>query len=147
MEFDPNMVFQKLRGLSNMPMAGLALPAIIRDGETGQVNWSNVITGGLTACVIAAGTSLISLNNKVAELAVISAQRGQYIEQIPAALERLRYQEKAVDALVTGNAAATSDRFRASDAARMELRIETRFMQELAKLESRLDRESGRGRK
>jgi hypothetical protein len=147
MEFDPNMVFQKLRGLSNMPMAGLALPAIIRDSETGQVNWSNVITGGLTACVIAAGTSLISLNNKVAELAVISAQRGQYIEQIPAALERLRYQEKAVDALVTGNAAATSDRFRASDAARMELRIETRFMQELAKLESRLDRESGRGRK
>jgi hypothetical protein len=71
MEFDPNMVFQKLRGLSNMPMAGLALPAIIRDSETGQVNWSNVITGGLTACVIAAGTSLISLNNKVAELAVI----------------------------------------------------------------------------
>lgn len=87
-----------------MPMAGLALPAIIRDSETGQVNWSNVITGGLTACVIAAGTSLISLNNKVAELAVVSAQRGQYIEQIPAALERLRYQEKAVDALVTGNA-------------------------------------------
>jgi len=29
----------------------------------------------------------------------------------------------------------------------MEARIETRFMQELAKLESRLDRESGRGRK
>ncbi len=130
-----------------MPMAGLALPAIIRDSETGQVNWSNVITGGLTACVIAAGTSLISLNNKVAELAVISAQRGQYIEQMPAALERLRYQEKAVDALVTGNAAATADRFRVSDAARMEARIETRFMQELAKLEARLDRESGRVRK
>lgn len=147
MEFDPNMVFQKLRGLSHMPMAGLALPAIIRDSETGQVNWSNVITGGLTACVIAAGTSLISLNNKVAELSVIAAQRGQYIEQIPAALERLRYQERAVDALVTGSAAATADRFRASDAARMEARIETRFMQELAKLEARIDRESGKGRR
>jgi hypothetical protein len=147
MEFDPNMVFQKLRGLSHMPAVGLALPAIIRDSETGQVNWSNVITGGLTACVIAAGTSLISLNNKVAELAVISAQRGQYIEQMPAALERLRYQEKAVDALVTGNAAATSDRFRASDAARMKVEIETRFLQELSRVENRIDRESGSGRR
>jgi hypothetical protein len=147
MEIDPNMMFQKLRGLSHMPMAGLALPAIIRDSETGQVNWSNVITGGLTACVIAAGTSLISLNSKVAELAIIAAQRGQYIDQIPAALERLRAQEKAVDALVTGNASATSERFRTSDASRMKAEIESRFLQELAKLESRMDRESGRSRK
>ena len=76
MEFDPSIALQKLRGMSHhMPMVGLALPAIIRDSETGQVNWSNVITGGLTACVIAAGTSLISLNNKVSELTVIAAQR------------------------------------------------------------------------
>ena len=148
MEFDPGIALQKLRGLShNMPMIGLALPAIIRDSETGQVNWSNVITGGLTACVIAAGTSLISLNNKVSELTVIAAQRSQYIEQIPAALERLRSMEKAVDSLVAGNAAATSDRFRGSDAARMKVEIETRFLQELSRLESRIDRESGKGRR
>lgn len=148
MEFDPSIALQKLRGLShNMPMIGLALPAIIRDSETGQVNWSNVITGGLTACVIAAGTSLISLNNKVSELTVIAAQRSQYIEQIPAALERLRSMEKAVDSLVAGNAAATADRFRGSDAARMKVEIETRFLQELSRVENRIDRESGKGRR
>jgi len=148
MEFDPSLALQKIRGLSHhMPMIGLALPAIIRDSETGQVNWSNIITGGLTACVIAAGTSLISLNNKVAELTVITAQRSQYIEQIPAAMERLRAQEKAVDALITGNAAATSDRFRASDASRMKAEIESRFLQEIAKLENRIDRELGKGRR
>ena len=148
MEFDPSIALQKLRGLShNMPMIGLALPAIIRDSETGQVNWSNIITGGLTACVIAAGTSLISLNNKVSELTVITAQRSQYIEQIPAALERLRAMEKAVDSLVAGNAAATSDRFRGSDAARMKVEIETRFLQELSRVEHRIDRESVKGRR
>jgi len=148
MDFDPNLVLQKLRGLSHhLPGMGLVLPAIIRDSETGQVNWSNVITGGLTACVIAAGTSLISLNNKVSELTVIAAHRSQYIEQMPAAMERLRQQEKAVDALVNGSAVATSERFRASDAARLEARMETRFLQELAKLEARIDRESGKGRR
>jgi len=148
MEFDPSLALQKIRGLShNMPMIGLALPAIIRDSETGQVNWSNIITGGLTACVIAAGTSLISLNNKVAELTVIAAQRSQYVEQIPAAMERLRAQEKAVDALITGNASATSERFRASDASRMKAEIESRFLQEIAKLENRIDRELGKGRR
>ena len=148
MEFDPSLALQKLRGLShNMPMIGLALPAIIRDSETGQVNWSNVITAGLTACVIAAGTTLISINKEVAELKVIAAQRSQYIEQIPAALERLRAQEKAVDALITGNASATSERFRSSDASRMKAEIEGRFLQEIAKLENRIDRESGKGRR
>ena len=148
MEFDPSIALQKLRGLShNMPMIGLALPAIIRDSETGQVNWSNIITGGLTACVIAAGTTLISINKEVAELKVIAAQRSQYIEQMPAALERLRAMEKAVDSLVAGNAAATSDRFRGSDAARMKVEIETRFLQELSRVENRIDRESVKGRR
>ena len=148
MDFDPNLVLQKLRGLSHhLPGMGLVLPAIIRDSETGQVNWSNVITGGLTACVIAAGTSLISLNNKVSELTVITAHRTQYIEQMPAALERLRATEKTVDSLVAGNAAATADRFRGSDAARMKSEIESRFLQEIAKLEGRIDRESGKGRR
>ncbi len=148
MEFDPSIALQKIKGLShNMPMIGLALPAIIRDSETGQVNWSNIITGGLTACVIAAGTTLISINKEVAELKVISAQRSQYIEQIPAALERLRAMEKAVDSLVAGNAAATSDRFRGSDAARMKVEIETRFLQELSRVENRIDRESVKGRR
>ena len=148
MEFDPSIALQKLRGLShNMPMIGLALPAIIRDSETGQVNWSNIITGGLTACVIAAGTTLISINREVAELKVIAAQRSQYIEQMPAALERLRAMEKAVDSLVAGNAAATSDRFRGSDAARMKVEIETRFLQELSRVENRIDRESVKGRR
>ena len=148
MEFDPNLVAQKLRGLSqHMLGAGLALPAVIRDSETGQVNWSNIITGGLTACVIAAGTSLVSVNKEVAELRVIVAQRQQYIEQIPAAIERLRAQEKAVDALVSGSASATADRFRASDAARMKAEMETRLLQELARLEARKDRESGKGRR
>lgn len=144
MELDLNLAVQKLRGLSHL---GLILPAVIRDSETGQVNWSNVITGGLTASVIAAGTAMVSINKEVAELRVVTAQRQQYIEQIPAALERLRAMEKSVDALVSGSAAATSERFRASDAARMKVEIETRFLQELAKLEARIDRESGKGRR
>jgi len=143
-ELDLNLAVQKLRGLSHL---GLILPAVIRDSETGQVNWSNVITGGLTASVIAAGTAMVSINKEVAELRVVTAQRQQYIEQIPAALERLRAMEKSVDALVSGSAAATSERFRASDAARMKVEIETRFLQELAKLEARIDRESGKGRR
>ena len=130
-----------------MSAVGLALPAIIRDSETGQVNWSNVITGGLTASVIAAGTAMVSINKEVAELRVVTAQRQQYIEQIPAALERLRAMEKSVDALVSGSAAATSERFRASDAARMKVEIETRFLQELSKLEARQDRELGKSRR
>ena len=144
MELDLNLAVQKLRGLSHL---GLILPAVIRDSETGQVNWSNVITGGLTASVIAAGTAMVSINKEVAELRVVTAQRQQYIEQIPAALERLRAMEKSVDALVSGSAAATSERFRASDAARMKVEIETRFLQELSKLEARIDRESGKGRR
>ena len=143
MDLDPSIIVQKFRGLSHIDFAML-LPAVLRDSETGQINWNHVITGGLTTCVIAAGTSLISLNNKVSELTVLAAQRSQYIEQIPAALERLRAQEKAMDSLMAGNVAATSDRFRASDAVRMEARFETRFLQELTKLESRIDRESGR---
>ena len=144
MELDLNLAVQKLRGLSHL---GLILPAVIRDSETGQVNWSNVITGGLTASVIAAGTAMVSINKEVAELRVVTAQRQQYIEQIPAALERLRAMEKSVDALVSGSAAATSERFRASDAARMKVEIETRFLQELSKLEARQDRELGKGRR
>jgi hypothetical protein len=146
MDIDLTPFLQKVRGLSSIDFA-MALPAVLRDSETGQINWNHVITGGLTTCVIAAGTSLISLNNKVSELTVLAAQRSQYIEQIPAALERLKAQEKAMDSLMAGNVAATSDRFRASDANRMEARLETRFLQELTKLENRIDRESGRGKR
>lgn len=146
MELDPNIIFQKLRGMSHLHAAGFALPAIIRD-ESGQINWGNVITGALTASVIAAGTTIVSLNSKVNELTILANQRAPYIDQMPAALERLNATAKTVDSLVSGSAAATSDRFRAPDAARMEARIQDRINQEVMKLEVKIDRELIRNRR
>lgn len=121
------------------------LPGLIRDSETGQVNWNNVFTGVLTAGLLASGSSLISLSNKVSELNALASQRGAMIDQLPAILEKLRAQEKLLDNIASEKAAATTDRFRASDAIRLENQLESRFMRELHRLEDRLDRDISKG--
>lgn len=125
----------------------MAVPAVLRDSETGQVQWSTVFTGVLTAGLIASGSSLVALNSKVTELSALAAQRGALIDQMPAALARQEIVMKRLDAIEAGNVTATNDRFRASDAQRMELKLEAMIQRELSRLESRIDKESTRGGK
>jgi len=118
---------------------------VLRDSETGQVQWSTVFTGVLTAGLIASGSSLVALNSKVTELGALATQRGAIIDQLPAALARQEMVLKRLDAIEAGNVTATNDRFRASDAQRMELKLEAMVQRELARIESRLDREAAKG--
>lgn len=123
----------------------MALPAVLRDSETGQVQWSTVFTGVLTAGLIASGSSLVALNSKVTELSALAAQRGAIIDQLPAALARQEMVLKRLDAIEAGNVTATNDRFRASDAQRMELKLEAMMQREIARIESRIDRDAQKG--
>ncbi|OPZ08847.1 MAG: hypothetical protein BWZ07_03098 [Alphaproteobacteria bacterium ADurb.BinA280] len=123
----------------------MAIAGVLRDSETGQVQWSTVFTGVLTAGLIASGSSLVALNSKVTELGALAAQRGAIIDQLPAALARQEMVLKRLDAIEAGNVTATNDRFRASDAQRMELKLEAMMQRELARLDARLDREVAKG--
>ncbi len=131
---------QALKGVGAMAISG-----VLMDSETGQVQWSTVFTGVLTAGLIASGSSLVALNSKVTELAALASQRGSVIDQIPAALARQEMVMKRLDAIEAGNVTATNDRFRASDAQRMELKLEAMMQRELARLDARLDREVAKG--
>lgn len=131
---------QVLKGVWTMAAVG-----VLRDSETGQVQWSTVFTGVLTAGLIASGSSLVALNSKVTELAALASQRGAVIDQIPAALARQEMVMKRLDAIEAGNVTATNERFRSSDAQRMELKLEAMIQRELARIESRLDREAVKG--
>ena len=146
MDFDPNLAFQKLRGLSSTHLA-MALPAVLRDSETGQVNWSNVVTGALTAGLIASGSSLFALNSKVAELSLLAQQRGQYIEQLPVIATRQQQVLERLEKLEEGRTAATNDRFRKADGDQLRAEFERRLALEVLRIETRIDRELMRGGK
>jgi len=143
-DIDLNALAQKLphalKGVGAIMSVG-----VLRDSETGQVQWSTVFTGVLTAGLIASGSSLVALNSKVTELGALATQRGAIIDQLPAALARQEMVLKRLDAIEAGNVTATNDRFRASDAQRMELKLEAMVQRELARIESRIDREVAKG--
>ena len=124
-------------------LKGVGIMAIdmIRDSQTGQVQWSTVFTGVLTAGLIAAASSIIALNSKVTELAALASQRAASIDNIPAMQARQENVIRRLDSIESGNALAVNDRFRAADAQRMELRLETLIAKDISRIESRIERE------
>ena len=138
MDIDLNLIAQKLRGTLSFPIGAFPI-MLIKDPETGQINWSNIITSSLAAGVIAVGSSLISISNKLSELSIIVAQRSTYVEQLPVIATRQQNVIERLEKIEGGNVAATNDRFRRGDAERMEAGIERRITSEIARLERRID--------
>jgi len=117
-------VLQKARSMAeHSAVVGLAATSILKD-EEGQIKWSSILTGGLTAGLIAAATSLFSMQQSLTELRTKYDGRAAHVELIPTIAERQRYMMEELTAIRTEKAAATSDRFRGSDAQRLEERLQ-----------------------
>lgn len=101
----------------------VAAASVIRDDE-GQIKWSTVLTGGLTAGLIAAAASLFSIQQTLTELRTKYEGRAAQVELIPAINERQRFILEELASIKSEKASATSDRFRGSDAQRMEERLQ-----------------------
>ncbi len=101
----------------------VAATSIIKD-EEGQIKWSTVLTGGLTAGLIAAATSLFSMQQTLTELRTKYESRAAQLEMIPAIVERQRFILEELTAIRSEKATATSDRFRGADAQRLEERLQ-----------------------
>ena len=104
-------------------MIVMAGASIIKD-EEGQIKWSSVLTGGLTAGLVAAATSLFSVHQTLTELRTKYDSRAAQVELIPAIAERQKFVLEELNAIRTEKAAATSDRFRGADAQRLEERLQ-----------------------
>lgn len=117
-------VLQKARALAESPtVLCVAAMSIIKD-EEGQIKWSSILTGGLTAGLIAAATSLFSMQQTLTELRTKYESRAAQVELIPAMHEHQRFVLEEVTALRAEKASATSDRFRGADAQRLEERLQ-----------------------
>ena len=117
-------VLAKVRAISDHhAVMAVAATSIIKD-EEGQIKWSAVLTGGLTAGLIAATTSLFSMQQTLTELRTKYEGRAAQVEMIPAIAERQRFVLEELTAIRTEKAAATSDRFRGADAQRLEERLQ-----------------------
>lgn len=123
----------KAKMLVDAPIAILA-SSIIKDDE-GQIKWSSIMTGGLTAGLIAAATSMFSMQQTLTELRTKYEGRAAQVEMIPAINERQRFVLEELAALRSEKAAATNDRFRGSDA----LRLEERLQRNIDALDRRID--------
>lgn len=134
-------IAMKARAAIEAPVLLLA-SSLIKDDE-GQIKWSSIITGGLTAGLIAAATSLLTMQQTITELRTKYEVRVAQVDLIPRMAERQQFILDELAALRAEKAAATSDRFRGADALRMEERIQ----RSLDGLDRRLsDLERGRKR-
>jgi len=117
-------IFAKARETSEHSAAlAMAATSIIKD-EEGQIKWSTVLTGGLTAGLIAAATSLFSMQQTLTELRTKYEGRAAQVELIPAINERQKFVIEELTAIRSEKAVATSDRFRGADAQRLEERLQ-----------------------
>lgn len=138
MDFDPNILVQKLRAMAQFAPI-MALPTILRDSETGQINWSHIITGALTAGLISLGTAAIRMNNELAELRVITSQNKQYIDMLPVIATRQAEDREKISKLEEGRVTATRENLRRSDAEQLRAEME-RFMRlESSRIQDRVD--------
>ena len=135
----------KAKLLIDAPMALLA-SSIIKD-EEGQIKWSSIITGGLTAGMIASASSLISMQQTLTELRTVARHRAPDIEKIPQIDAKMDFALQEITALKTGSVAATSERFRASDGARLEARLEKTIDTEVSRLERKIEEVERRARR
>lgn len=122
--------------LQHLAVLSPYLPAIVRDPESGEIRWSVVVQGVLSAAILGIGASYIQTYREIAEIRIIQSQRGADIGAIPSLSTKIDYLTREVESLKDGRAAATSDRFRASDAQRLEERLQ----KEIGKISDRLDR-------
>lgn len=136
-------ILSKARSMfEHSAVVAVAATSIIKD-EEGQIKWSAVLNGGLTAGLIAAATSLFSMQQTLTELRTKYEGRAAQVELIPAIAERQRFVLEELTALRTEKSAATSDRFRGADAQRLEERLQRhidaldRRIDELEKLKKR----------
>ena len=112
------------------------LPAIVRDPESGEIRWSVVVQGVLSAAILGIGVSYVQMYREIAEIRIIQSQRSADINAVPSLSTKIDYLAREVESLKDERAAATSDRFRASDAQRLEERLQ----KEIGKISDRLDR-------
>ena len=122
--------------ISNFAALSPYLPSIVRDPESGEIRWSVVVQGVLSAAILGIGASYIQTYREIAEIRIIQSQRAADIGAIPSLATKIEYLTREVESLKDGRAAATSDRFRASDGQRLEERLQ----KEISKLTDRLDR-------
>ncbi len=116
-------VLQKARALAESPtVLCVAAMSIIKD-EEGQIKWSSILTGGLTAGLIAAATSLFSMQQTLTELRAKYETRAAQVE-LKVMAERQQFLLEELAAIKTEKANATSDRFRGVDAQRLEERLQ-----------------------
>lgn len=117
-------IIQKVRAMTQQPpMEIMAAMSVIKD-EEGQIKWSAILTGGLTAGLIAAATSLFSMQQTLTELRTRYESRSAYVDMIPALAERQKFVLEELTAIRSEKASATSDRFRGADAQRLEERLQ-----------------------
>ena len=138
MDFDSTHSAANLAAHKLPHLAALSpyVPAIVRDPDSGEIRWSVVVQGVLSAAILGIGASYIQTYREIAEIRIVQAQRAADIGSIPALSTKIDYLTREVESLKDERSAATSDRFRASEAQRLEERLQ----KEIGKISDRLDR-------
>ena len=117
-----HMVAAKVRLVQDAPLFILA-SSLIKD-EEGQIKWGAVLNGVVTAGMVASVMSLFTMQQTLTELRTKYEVRAAQVELIPTINERQKFILEELNAMRAEKASATSDRFRGSDAQRMEERIQ-----------------------
>lgn len=116
------IVATKARLVQEAPLFILA-SSLIKD-EEGQIKWGAVLNGVVTAGMVASVMSLFTMQQTLTELRTKYEVRAAQVELIPTMNERQKFILEELNAMRAEKASATSDRFRGSDAQRMEERIQ-----------------------
>ncbi len=116
------IVATKARLVQEAPLFILA-SSLIKD-EEGQIKWGAVLNGVVTAGMVASVMSLFTMQQTLTELRTKYEVRAAQVELIPTINERQKFILEELNAMRAEKASATSDRFRGSDAQRMEERIQ-----------------------
>ena len=116
------IVATKARLVQEAPLFILA-SSLIKD-EEGQIKWGAVLNGVVTAGMVASVMSLLTMQQTLTELRTKYEVRAAQVELIPTINERQKFILEELNAMRAEKASATSDRFRGSDAQRMEERIQ-----------------------
>lgn len=126
-------ILYKLKHVIDAPALILA-SSLIKD-EEGQIKWGAILNGVVTAGMVASVMSLFTMQQTLTELRTKYDGRAAQVELIPAMNERQRFILEELNAIRTEKAAATSDRFRGSDA----LILEARLQKQVDALDRRVD--------
>ena len=87
------------------------------------------------------------IQQTLTELRTVTGHRAPYIEKIPQIDAKMDFALQEIAALKSGSVAATSERFRASDGARLEARLEKAIDTEVSRLERKIEEVERRARR